>query len=136
MTKVLRYQLANAICGLSLKKDASTKKLAKSVAAYLLEEHRISELDSLLRDIQKSWAAVGYVDVLARVARPLPADVYQNLSRSFYTSYPEARSVNVTPVVDPSVIGGASLELAEQRLDISIAHRLGQFKKAINVKES
>jgi F0F1-type ATP synthase delta subunit len=133
--KVPLHQLAQVVAKLSLEKSTeSTKELAKSVAAYLLEEHRISDLDSLMRDVQKFWAKLGYVDVIARVARPLPETVYHDLAEPFKVHYPLANKVNVTPVVDPAVIGGATMELAEQRLDISIARRLSRFKKVIKVK--
>ena len=135
MAKVSRHQLADVVAELSLKRGASDKPLAKSIAAYLLEESRVSELESLLRDVQKSWASKGHVDVLARIARPLSPSTYKQLAIPFSHVYSSAKTVKVTPIVDPEVIGGASLELGEQRLDISFARRLSRFKKAINVKD-
>lgn len=135
--KLPLHQLANVIAELGLKRGSdSTKDLAKSVAAYLLQEYRVSDLDSLMRDVQKAWAKAGYVDVIARVARPLPQTVYSDLAEPFKAYYPKTNKINVTAVVDPSVIGGANMELAEQRLDISIYRRLSRFKKAINIKGS
>jgi len=136
MNKVSRQQLVAVIADLSLKGQRNPKELANAIAAYLLENHRVAELDSILRDVQKYWAKAGYVDVLARVARPLPNEVNAKLLRPFRELYPTATTVNLTAVIDPTVIGGASLELAEERLDISIARRLRRFKKAINVKGS
>jgi F0F1-type ATP synthase delta subunit len=130
-----RHELAQVIAEMSLK-DGVTPRLAEATAAYLLEERRYFELDSLLRDVQRYWASVGYVDVLARVARALPEDAYEDLLCPFKSRYPEAKRLNVTPVFDPAVIGGANLELGEQRMDISFARRLRRFKKAINVKGS
>ena len=132
MAKIPRYQLAQVVSELSLS-DRSPKALAKSVAAYLLEERRSSELDSLLRDVQKLRAQAGHVEVLAKMARePLNQDLLKQMGRPFKALYPGAKSVTVTPVGDAHVIGGASLELAEQRLDLSIARRLRRFKQAIN----
>ncbi len=136
MAKITRHQLAQVVAQLSLKRGTADKKLAQSIAAYMLEERRYGELDSLLRDVQKLWAKAGYVDVLARVARPLPEAVYKDLLKPFSLRYQSAKSFNLTPVVDSDVIGGSSLELADQRLDISVARRLSKFKKAINVKGS
>lgn len=133
MSKIPRSQLSKVVAGLSL--GAKDSSLGRSIAAYLLEERRVNELDSLLRDIQKDWAKAGYVDVLAKVARPLPQVVYDELGRPFSEIYHNAKSINVTPVIDSSVIGGVILELADQRMDISIKRRLQRFKKAINVKE-
>lgn len=136
MAKVPLHELAQVVADLSIKRGSKDKKLADSIAAYLLEEGRYSELDSLLRDVQKLWAKAGFVDVLARVARPLPEAVYLDLVKPFNSRYPAAKSVNITPVIDTDVIGGSSLELADQRMDISVARRLSKFKKAINVKGS
>lgn len=134
MAKVPRHTVAQVVAELSLKRGSGDKQLAKDLAAYLLETRRVGELDSIMRDVQKFWAKMGHVDVLARVARPLPQNVYDDLVQPFKARYPEASSVNVTPVVDTDILGGASLELAEQRMDISVARRLRRFKKAINVK--
>ncbi len=135
MAKVMRHELAGIIADKALKGGQNEKRLAESIAAYLLEERRYGELDSLLRDVQKAWVKKGYVDVLAKVARPLPASVYADLLKPFKSKYPQADKVNLTPVVEPAIIGGASLELAEQRMDISIARRLRRFEKSINAKE-
>lgn len=136
MTKLPRHQLASVVANLSLKDGSSDKRLVTTIAAYLLEEHRVGELDSLLRDVQQAWAVSGYVDVLAHVARPLPQAIYDELAKPFKAFYPQAKTINVTPIVNASVIGGANMELAEKRLDISIARRIRRFKKAINVKGS
>jgi len=134
-SKVPLNQLASVVADLGLAQGGqNTQQLSKGVAAYLLEEHRVSQLDSLMRDVQKAWAQSGYIDILARVARPLPEKIYQELAKPFVVYYPQANQVKVTPVIDAKVIGGAKMELAEQRLDISIARRLNRFKKAIKVK--
>ena len=135
MAKVARHELADVVADLSLKRGSKDKRLAGSIAAYLLEERRVSELESLLRDVQKAWAKKGHADVLARVARPLGKETYDDLARPFRSVYPAVESLNVTAVIDKDVIGGASLELGEQRMDISFARRLSRFKKAINVKD-
>ena len=135
MAMVSRSELADVIASLSLRRGANDKQLANGVAAYLLNEGRVNELESLLRDVQKTWAKKGYVDVLAKVARPLGKETYSQLGLPFKSVYPQAKTLSVTAVIDPEVIGGASLELGEQRMDISFARRLSRFKKAINVKD-
>ena len=52
-----------------------SKEYAREVAAYLLSEGRVGELDSLMRDVQAKWANKGYVEVLARSAYPLTETV-------------------------------------------------------------
>jgi len=134
MKPLSRQQLAHLIAKLSLEDKADNHKLAKSVAAYLLENHQINQLESLLRDVQKAWADMGFVDIQARVARPLQSKIYKDLATPFRALYPSAKEVQVAPIIDHRVIGGANLELADQRLDISISRRLRRFKKVIKVK--
>ena len=104
MAKVSRHQLAGVVADMSLERGAEDKNLAKTVAAYLLEERRVNDLESLLRDVQRAWAKKGHVDVLAKVARALDDVTYQDLARPFRSVYPEAQTLNVTPVVDPSLM--------------------------------
>ncbi len=135
MSKLDRSVLADVVSDLSLDQKADLKTLCKSVAAYLLEEHRELELDSLVRDIQKSWSNKGYVDLLVRVARPLPRETINLMADRFADIYPSAK-IAVSTVIDPSIIGGASVELADQRFDITISRRLSRFTKSINaIKE-
>jgi len=134
MKPLPRQQLATVIADLSLQPKQDLDKLAKAVAAYLLENHQLNQLESLLRDVQKNWANKGFVDIQARVARPLHSDIYQDLAQPFKALYPQAKQVKVAPIIDNRVIGGANLELADQRLDITIARRLRRFKKVIKVK--
>ena len=134
MSKLPLNQLSQVAADLSLSQQLSVDKLAVNIAAYLLEEHRVGELDSLVREIQQDWADSGYVDVIARVARPINDRLTNDLATPFKRLYPSAKQVKVTPVIDQSVVGGAVLELGQQRLDLSIARRLNRFKNAINEK--
>ena len=74
MNKITRSDISAVIADLCL--QGKTTGLPHKVAAYLLEQRRVGDLDSILRDVQKYWAGKGYVDVLARVAHPLPAHIY------------------------------------------------------------
>lgn len=134
MANLSRSDLAAVLAAKTLAQEDEARSLAGSIAAYLLEEHRVAELDSLVRDVQKCWAERGYVDLLARVARPLPKEVLNAMADRFSGSYPKAR-INVSTVVDPAVIGGASIEFADQRLDVTISRRLARFSKRINAKK-
>jgi len=134
MSKLPLSQLSQVVASLSLNEQLPVDKLAVNIAAYLLEEHRVGELDSLVREIQQDWADNGYVDVIARVARPINNQLTIDLASPFKRLYPSAKQVRVTPVIDHSVVGGAVLELGQQRLDLSIARRLNRFKNAINEK--
>src|SRR5437879_4311723 len=111
--KAPRTRIASTIADKTLKSGAS-KQYAQEVAAYLLGERRVSELDSLLRDVQENWASAGYVEVLAASAHELSVDTTDDIKKQVKTLYPDAKQIIVTEVHDPAVIGGVRLSLANQ----------------------
>ena len=126
--KTPRTRIAGTIARQTLK-DGVSKKLSREVAAYLLSERRVSDLDSVLRDVQADWAAAGYVEVTAASAHPLTPNVKADIIKQIKQLYPEAKRIIVSEVHDPSVIGGVRLRLANQQLDLSVEARLNRFKQ-------
>lgn len=126
--KAPRTRIASTIATRALR-SGSSAGLAKEVAAYLLAEGRVGELDSILRDVQADWADAGYVEVLAASAHPLSADVRASITTQVKSLYPAAKQVIVTEVPDPHVIGGVRLSLANQQLDLSVEAKLNKFKQ-------
>lgn len=127
--KAPRTRLASTIADRTLNKSGNTQQLATEIAAYLMSEGRVSELDSILRDVQVDWAQAGYVEVVARSSHPLAAAVKADITKRVAKLYPEAKKIIVTEVLDPSVIGGVRLSLANQQLDLSIEAKLNKFKQ-------
>lgn len=123
-----RTRLAHYIAEQTLN-GADTQQLSREIAAYLLDEGDAGELDSLLRDVQAAWAEQGHVEVLAASAHPLTDEVKTDITRQVQTLYPAAKTVVVTEVHDPSVIGGVRLSLAHQQLDLSVEAKLNKFKQ-------
>ncbi|HWB39567.1 MAG TPA: F0F1 ATP synthase subunit delta [Candidatus Saccharimonadales bacterium] len=126
--KTPRTQIAKTLADKALK-AGSSKQLAKEAAAYLLEEGRVSELDSILRDIQDNWASAGYVEVIARSAHSLTPSVKADITKQIKQLYPSAKRIVINAVEDAEVIGGVRLELANQQLDLSVEAKLNRFKQ-------
>ena len=126
--KAPRTRLASAIADSTLTSGVS-KEYAKEVAAYLLAERRVGELDSLLRDVQADWATKGYVEVVAKSAHALDADTKAQIAVRVKAVYPAAQKVVVTEVYDASIIGGVQINLADKQLDLSVEAKLNQFKQ-------
>jgi len=126
--KTPRTRIASAIADRSLK-GASPKQLSREVAAYLLAEGRVSELNSLLRDVQADWAEAGHVEVLASSAYPLSAETKRDIEREGRKLYPKAERIIVTEIHDESIIGGVQISLANQQLDLSVEAKLNRFKQ-------
>lgn len=131
-TKAPRTRLAKLVADQTLKKGPS-KRFNREVAAYLLSEGRVNELDSLLRDVQADWAESGHVEVVARSAHPLTATIRADIRREVKKAHPKAQKVVINEVVDPDVVGGVRLNLPNRQLDLSIRNKLNLFKQSVTV---
>jgi F0F1-type ATP synthase delta subunit len=127
-----RSKIAKAIADKTLR-SGSNKRYAQEVAAYLLAERRVNELDSLLRDVQADWAQSGHVEVLAASAHDLSPAIKAEIERQIKRIFPDAKKIIVTEVHDSEVIGGVRLSLADRQLDLSIEAKLNKFKQLTNV---
>lgn len=126
--KQARSKIAGTIANRTLK-QGSSKKLSREIAAYLMSEGRVSELDSVMRDVQSDWAAAGIVEVTAASAHPLTAAVKATITRQVKSIYPNAKQIIITESHDPEVIGGVRLSLPNQQLDLSVEAKLNKFKQ-------
>lgn len=126
--KTPRFDIASTIAAHTYH-DGVSKEYAREIAAMLLLEGRVGELDSLLRDVQADWATHGYVEVLARSAHPLSQASKDEIAARIRELYPKAEKIVVTEIADPSVIGGVQISLADQRLDLSVEAKLNKFKQ-------
>lgn len=109
--------------------QAPTAELGKEVAAYLLEDNRAGELESLLRDIQQQRAENGVVEVTAVSAYPIESAVRRDIEAQIRQLYPAAKTIIIDEQLDPGVVGGVRLELANQQLDLSVRAKLNVFKQ-------
>jgi F0F1-type ATP synthase delta subunit len=126
--KQSRTRISQTIADRTIK-GSSGKDVSKQVAAYLLTEHRVNDLSSILRDVQQDWANEGHVEVLAASAHPLTVAIKADISKEIQRLYPTAKKVIVTEVYDPEIIGSVKLSLANQQLDMSVEAKLNRFKQ-------
>ncbi|HSX30897.1 MAG TPA: F0F1 ATP synthase subunit delta [Candidatus Saccharimonadales bacterium] len=127
--KTPRLDMASAIAAHTYYDGGISKAYARQIAAMLLYEGRVGELESLLRDVQADWALHGYVEVIARSAHTLGAETKQQIVERIKKLYPSAEKIVVTPIEDTSVVGGVRLGLADRQLDLSVAAKLNKFKQ-------
>jgi F0F1-type ATP synthase delta subunit len=126
--KTPRVRIASAVADQTLSQGQS-KEYARELAAYLLSEGRVGELESLLRDVQADWANKGYIEVLARSAHPLTDQVKQDIEQRIRPLFPIVNNVVVTSILDPTVVGGVQIQLADRQLDLSVEAKLNTFKQ-------
>jgi F0F1-type ATP synthase delta subunit len=128
MKKQPRTKLAHLITDRTLQSGVS-KDFSMEIAAYLLSERRVNELDSVLRDVQLDWAAAGQVEVIASCAHPLTSTIKTDIVNQVKQVYPAAKQIVVTEVHDPEVLAGVRLDLPNQQLDLSAHAKLNKFKQ-------
>lgn len=103
------------------------KVAIEQLAAFLIETKRVRELELIVRDIEYSLAAHGETIVDVTSARPLNDSVKQAVSK-LVGAMNGASTVHLREHIDPATLGGVRLEYADQRLDATIAHKLGKLR--------
>lgn len=106
-----------------------TKLLAQEIAAYLLQEKRTAELESILRDIMQYRTEHGSLEAVAVSAHNLKPQVMEEITQLLKSAYPHAKSVNLSQRLDESVIGGVRIDMANEHLDLTVSAKLAKFKR-------
>jgi F-type H+-transporting ATPase subunit delta len=112
-----------------------TDGLAKSIAAYLLETNQTVQLDSLLRDVKVLREQSGHIEAEVFTAHDLNENALEDVKSLIKTTHPEVRTVAIVQTLDPTVIGGLKIRLAQEQLDMSIRSKLDTFKR-LTTKEN
>ena len=127
-----RQKLVNYIVD-QLETGKSVSRLAKRVAAYLIDVGRISELDSVMRDAQEIRAQkYGVVELTVRSANPLNSAQSKQVERVAAKQYGKVKKVTIHKIDDESVVGGANLTLPHTSLDLTVRAKLNQLREGIS----
>src|SRR6185436_4810292 len=124
--KVPRAQVAEAIAKKTLK-EHDPAVLAREIAAYLLTENRVQDLDSLMRDVLAYRQERGVVEATVMSAHDFDKTVENEVKALLEAHYPDAKHVIVRQAHEPSVIGGLKIQLANEQLDLSVRAKLDTF---------
>jgi len=127
--KTPRHQLAAVLANQSLAPKLDLRAYSRTIAAYLLENSRSGELDSLLRDIIRIRAEHGIVEVVAVSAFPLDAAARSDIKREALKLYPKAKQIVISQQHDPDVVAGVRLEFPNEQLDLTVRDKLNRFKQ-------
>lgn len=126
--KIPRHIVAEAIAKKTLGASDS-KLLAKEIAAYLLQENRINELESILRDIMQYRSDHGIVEAKVISSHTLSQDVLNAAKIMLDQKLPDNERIIMTTGIDETIIGGIKLDMANQQLDMSVRSKLATFKR-------
>lgn len=128
--KILRSDLAVVLAERTMTIDDS-KLLAKEIAAYLLTQNRTSELESILRDIMQYRIERGIVEAVAVGAHEMGDQVLKDVEDVLRQEYPKAKQVIVRKRLDPELVGGVRVKMANEQLDMSVHAKINTFKRLI-----
>lgn len=126
--QVPRAHLAEVIAKRTMH-ESDLNKLAKEIAAYLLLENRVRELESLIRDVLAYRQARGIIEANVVSAHELSSSVDKEIKAILHDKYPTAKSITVDNTLEPELIGGVKVDLANEQLDLSVRARLDTFKR-------
>lgn len=104
-------------------------KLKQAIAAYLLTENHVQDVDSLMRDVLRYRAEHGHVEATVVSAYPLSSALRADVRTALKQEYPNARSYVLNERIDPDVLGGLRLEMAGEELDLSVRAKLNTLKR-------
>lgn len=126
--KTPRLQIARLIADKWQNKHLAESDI-RQIAAFLISQHRGSELSSIMRDVRAARAEAGFVEVTASSAHPLNEAIIQTIIKQTKQQYPQSRHIKVQPKLEPALVGGVRLDLPGQRLDLSLGKKLQTFKQ-------
>ncbi len=113
--------------------DMPEAQLAQEVAAFLMDAGKVSDLDSLMRDvIEIRGRQNGVVELTASSAHELTPAVRSEIEAIAKKLYPGASKVTIHEVHDAALIGGVRLQFANASLDLSVQSKLNKLREAIN----
>lgn len=127
MSQVTRQALA-AILVKQASSTESSKQFSLATAAYLLKTHRTSELTSLMRDMMQLRIEQGNIEIMVVSEHRLSSRSRDDIKKLASKLFAGLKSVIISERIDPTLIGGVKLELANQQLDLSIRSKLDKFK--------
>lgn len=135
-TRLSRHDIATAIVRL-IDENNDSRHIARRIAAYLMEQGRTKELDSLMRDVMQLRAGHGTVEVTATSAFPLTKQVKTHIEKLAAAIQGSAlKQVITNEVIDAKVLGGIRIETPGEQLDLTIRARLDKLKQATKVQRT
>ncbi len=127
MAKFERVKLAKYIA-----EHLDDNNLSDQVAGYLIDCGKVSELDSLLRDVMEIRAEdQGIMELVATTAHSLNAESRKSVEALVKSKFSATKEVVIHENIDKSVIGGVDLDFANANLNMTVRAKLNKLKEAV-----
>ncbi|HKR81960.1 MAG TPA: F0F1 ATP synthase subunit delta [Candidatus Saccharimonadales bacterium] len=126
-SKVSRRTLARVVAEKLIAEPGRTKHWIRAAAAYLVEHNMVQDADLLMNDVARElFAQDGRLMVHVASARPLSETIRAEL-KTHLRAATNAKHVEMSEAVDPSLLGGLVAKTPDAELDLSVRRRLRQL---------
>lgn len=129
MSRPTIKQVAAGISEIMDKHAASADKIAKEVAAYLVQERRTRDHDPIMKALIKLREEQGIVEVNASSARELDDATKKEILELLSARLGDNKEIVLTEEVDDNLVGGVRLDSANIRIDMTIRNKLTKLKQ-------
>ena len=129
-----RSEIATAIAKRTME-ESDPVRLRSAIASFLLEENRISELDSIMRDVLAYRTLQGHVEVTVVSAYPITKQVREDVLIAVKEEFSGAISYVINEKIDESVVGGLRIEFDGEELDLTVKSKLNTFKRLTSARK-
>lgn len=127
MARLSRRSIAEYVATSLVEGKPSKAQLFRELAAFLIEERRTKELDVIVRDIEYHLSQKGHVQTTVTSAYDLTVETKKAL-QAFVKSETNATDVQLTNIVEPTVLGGVKITIPGRELDQTVARQLTVLK--------
>lgn len=127
MAKETNTVIARALLA-DLQDGKSMQTVTASLAAYLVEERRIGDLNAILRDIERQLLVrEGKLYVHATTAHALD-EAQAATIKQIFAEQTGAKDIVIEETINKDVIGGVRLQTADHQLDLTVRRQLQRLK--------
>lgn len=107
----------------------STSEVAEGLAAYLIQERRIGDLNAILRDLERLlYEKESTLYIHTTSATELTEQMAEKIKQIFSSQY-SAQKMVINSEINPDVIGGVRCQTTDAVLDLTIRRQLQQLKR-------
>jgi len=125
--KVSRRVIARTVAAKLLHEPSRQSHWVKVTAAYLMDQHQVSDLDLFLNDLaHELYEQSGHLLADVTSARKLTDPVRAELKRALQDAT-AARRVELAEHIDPALLGGLVARTPDAQLDASVRTQLKQL---------
>ena|SRR3990167_7750397 len=115
-----------------LDEGAKVDLIAKTLAAYLVDERRSGDLDAVLRKLTELRAENGIYEANVSTAFAVDGLIRKMVEDLVRQNKPTARQVIVNMSQDPELVGGLKLETHDLSLDTTVNTKLKHLYQLTN----